>query len=192
MENEINDVDINNEEVLEEGQTEDQTPEEKPERKEFTPEQQLAIHKREAKKLEKQLGIDKSEPKSKSTKSDSEDYGQLAYLKANGVENDAEIDFIRATMADTGKSLRDVMNNKFVQAELKEMREATASQNAIPKGTKRTSTTDVNNVDYWIAKGEMPPDTVDNRELRAKIVNEEIRREKNKSVFGGSSKIIIQ
>lgn len=197
MENEIQDIDLNNE-VADEV-TETVVEESKPEKKQFTPEEQLAIHKRELKRLEKQLGVDKfeteSKPKSKS-KSDELDYGKVAFHNSKSdsikLESDADLAFLKETMADTGKSQEAVLSSKWFAEELKERKLADASQNAVPKGKKISTTTNVNEVDYWLAKGEMPVDTPENRELRAKIVNEEIRREKSKSVFGGSSKIIIK
>jgi hypothetical protein len=192
MENENQDVDLNNETALETVETPEAEPAERVEKvfkKEFTDEQQLAIHEREAKKLKKRLGV---ETNSKQTRSDELDYGQLAFLTAKGIENDEEVDYVKKVMSETGKPLKDVLGSKYFQAELKEMRDGRISAEAIPKGTKRSSGSAVDNVDYWIAKDELPPDTPENRKLREDIVKEQYRREKNVNTFGSPGKLIIK
>lgn len=106
------------------------------------------------------------------------DYGQKAFLKASAI-NASEYDFVLEVMNATGKSLDDVLESKYFQAELKEKREAEASENAVPSGTKRTSNTQKDTVDYWIAKDALPEDF----ELRKKVVNEKIRRAKSENDF---------
>ena len=126
------------------------------------------------------------------TKSDELDYGQLAYLAANDIKSDDEIEFAQNVAKETGKDLKSVLGSKYFQAELAEMRESKATANAVPKGTKRSNTSSIDDVDYWIAKDELPPESPENRDLRAKIVNEKIKREKNASPFAGARKLIIK
>lgn len=165
----------------------------KVEKKTFTDEQQLAIHQREAKKLAKKLGIEPEPKQSKQSKSDELGYGEKAYLRAEGIKTPEETQLVRDIMADSGKSLEAVLESKFFQGELKELRAAKAAADGIPKGTKRGSDgTTVDDVNYWIAKDEMPENTEENRALRLKIVNEKEKREKNKGIFAGSGRVIIK
>lgn len=116
----------------------------------------------------------------KVNKSNDLDYGQKAFLVANGVKESDEMKLVKGVMQDTGKSLEDVLSSKYFQAELKEMRDLKASSNAIPNG-KRSGTASQDSVDYWIAKGELPP--ASDRELRQKVVNARIKKNDNKGVF---------
>lgn len=109
------------------------------------------------------------------------DLGQEAYLIAKGVTDDVDIEFIKSTMKDTGKSMKEVLNSPYVQGELKAMREQRATEDATIKDGKRSNTGSRTSVDYWINKGELPPS--DDPELRRKVVNEKIKRSQNKKKF---------
>jgi hypothetical protein len=166
-------------------------PEEPKEKRKFTPEEQLAIHERQAKKLRKQLGQGSDEPKSetkeKATKSGELGYAEKAFLFATGVKGSEEIGLVTEFMANTGKSLEEVVDSKFFQAELKELRESKASSEAVPKGSKRSTSGSKDTVDYWLAKGELPENTPENQELRRKIVNAKYARETSSNKFSPSS-----
>lgn len=108
------------------------------------------------------------------------DYAEKAYLKASGITPD-EFPLVQEVMQATGKSLDETLEAKYFQAELKERREAKASKDAIPTGSKRSTSSARDSVDYWLAKDELPP--ADQRELRQKVVNARIEREKTKSQF---------
>lgn len=146
-----------------------------------TPEQKYARLKRQTEQLGKKLGID-SDKSSKSSKASELDYGQKAFLVASGVKGAKEMDLAKEYMSNTGKSLEEVVENKYFLNDLKELRETTASANAMPNGSKRSTNSSKDSVDYWLAKGELPP--ADQIELRRKVVNERIAKEKNKNVFG--------
>ena len=116
----------------------------------------------------------------KVNKSNDLDYGQKAFLVANGVKEADEMKLVKGVMQETGKTLEDVLSSKYFQAELKEMRELKASSNAIPNG-KRSGTASQDSVDYWLAKGELPP--AHEVELRRKVVNARIKKNDAKGVF---------
>lgn len=180
---------------LEEAEVPEETPKEEDEqpkeKKQFTPEEQLAIHERQAKKLRKQLGRESDEPKDspkdKAPKSGELDYGQKAFLVASGVKGPEEIALAVEFMENTGKSLEQVVESKFFNAELKELREGKASADAIPKGSKRTGQSSRDSVDYWLAKGEMPENTPENQELRRKIVAAKYKAATTGSNFSAST-----
>lgn len=135
------------------------------------------------KRAETDAGIvDEPDNKKKtSKKSDELDYGQKAYLVSMGYKGADEMEKAKEIMAFTGKSLDEVLENKHFQAEIKEMRDVKATNDALPVGSKRSSNSAADSVEYWIAKGELPP--ADQRELRTKVVNARIVKEKSKSTF---------
>lgn len=118
--------------------------------------------------------------KSSPSKSGDLDYGQKAYLVANGIKGE-EMNLVKEVMANTGKSLDEVLESKYFQAELKEFREAKAVEEATPSGTPRSGQSSRDSVEYWLAKGEMPP--ADQRELRQQYVNAKMKAETNKNIF---------
>lgn len=112
------------------------------------------------------------------------DYAEKAYLKSSGIAPD-EFALVDEIMAATGKSLDDVLEAKYFQQELKDRRDAKASKDAIPSGTKRSTSSTRDSVEYWIAKGELPP--ADQVDLRRKVVNAKIKNETSKSQFSDRS-----
>ncbi len=109
------------------------------------------------------------------------DYGQKAFLVANGIKETAEVALVNKIMSETGKSLEDVIGSKYFQAEIKEIRDTAATAEATPKGTQRPAQTQKNTVDYWIAAGKLPP--ASEPKLRQDVVNARIKSEKGKSQF---------
>ena len=107
------------------------------------------------------------------------DYAEKAFLKSSEIKS-SEFPFVLEAMQSTGKSLEQILESKYFQAELKEKRELDASSEAIPEGTPRGGGAARDTVEYWIAKGEMPPE--DQVELRRKYVNAGM------AVEGGGSK----
>lgn len=197
MSNEIAEVqDLNLEDVPEEQEEDDQpVVEEKPkEKKQFTPEEQLAIHERQAKKLRKQLGKDSDEPKDtpkeKATKSGDIDYGALAFYNTTSdavkIESEEDIEFLKETMEETGKSQKDILASKWFKSELKERAESRRSADAVPKGTKRSGQSSRDSVDHWLAKGELPENTPENQELRRKVVDAKYKAATSGSNFSSS------
>ena len=198
MANEIEAVDSSevNEEVFEleaEEETQEDKPAEKPKRK-FSDEEQLAIHLREAKKLQKRLGVDeapKSEEKAVSKSSDL-DWGQKAFLKTYGVQGSDELALVKSYMARTGDELDTVVSDDIFLGKLGKLREARAVAEATPKGTKRSVQPAGDDLSVALAKykdtGELPKET----DLRRKVLNKYIEAEKgsnfapNSVIQGGS------
>lgn len=105
--------------------------------------------------------------------------GQLAFLIAKGIEADDEVALIQQVMKDTGKPLKEVVASKYVQAELKEMREAQTTKDATPSASRRASASSKDNVDYWLTKpfADVP------KELRSKVLAAREARERNDDPF---------
>jgi len=135
-----------------------------------------------AEKAEKKtLKNKEAKPSKKQTdKKEGFDYAEKAYLKTSDVNPD-EFELVEKIMSDTGKTLDEVLESKYFRAELKEKREAKASIEAVPKGTKRSTPSSRGEVDYWIAKGEMPP--ADQPKLRREYVNAKIKAKTSGSKF---------
>jgi hypothetical protein len=112
-------------------------------------------------------------PEAKLEKSEEMDYGQLAFLSAKGIEEDADIEFIKGIMKKTGEELKSVIKDEFVQSKLKRMKEEREAEKGIPATSKRSGGNARDTVAYWIAKGELPP--AEMKELRKQVVNEKIR-----------------
>ena len=119
-------------------------------------------------------------PESKEEKTDGFDYAQKAFLKASGIKS-SEFDFIEAKMTETGKELDDLLESNYFKSELKELRDLKASEDAIPDGTKRSTQTPKDRVDYWIAKGKLPP--ADQPKLRQEVVNKRLEKANTGSQF---------
>jgi len=182
----VEDIDAEEtEEEEEDGDPEKDKPEDKDEKPVETPEAKAARLLRQTNQARKKLGLEplgETKPDKKSSKkSDDLDYGQKAFLIANGIKETDEMELVKEVMKSTGKSLDEVVGSRFFQAELKEIREDKATADAVPKGNKKGNNSASNTVEYWIAKGELPPK--DQRELRQKVVNARIKAESGKNQF---------
>lgn len=108
------------------------------------------------------------------------DYAEKAYLKSSGINQD-EFNLVLEASQNTGKSIDDVLGSKWFQALLGEHRESKAVANAIPEGSGRSSSSARDSVEYWVAKGELPPPS--EVDLRRKVVNAKLKKEKDRNKF---------
>jgi hypothetical protein len=144
------------------------------------------IAKRRATKLAKLKAIPKVEPKTPPEplkKPSSElDYTQLGYLAAKGIEDDDSIAFIQSVALKTGDNLRTILNDDFVKSKLAKIKENASVLAATPSASKRGDTsTSRDKVEYWLAKGEMPPK--DNVKLCREYVNAKLQKETDGNKF---------
>lgn len=109
------------------------------------------------------------------------DYGQKAFLVANGIKGSDEMAFVQEFVDNTGKSIEEVLESTYFQAELKERREKQATKDATPSSQKRSGNAASDTVEYWLAKGTLPP--MDQRELRQKVVNAKIKAQSSGNPF---------
>lgn len=146
---------------------------------------QAGIAKRNATKLKKlqTKPETKTETKKESETKETLDYGQKAFLVANGIKGKEEIDLVKEYLAN-GKELDDVVENKHFQNDLKDLREAKAVKDATPSGSKRSGTSARDSVDYWLAKGELPP--TDQVQLRRDVVNARMKKETSGNKFSSN------
>jgi len=116
----------------------------------------------------------------------SEDYAELAkksYLNSRGIPEE-DHDYLFSEAESTGKKLSEIVGFRYVQEELKNRKDTRASENALPEGSKRSASAARDQVEYWLAKGELPP--ASETELRRKVVAARIEREKDTSRFTDS------
>lgn len=112
------------------------------------------------------------------------DYGQKAFLIASGVKGEKETSLIQeALKSGTFKDLDSVLASKFIQGQLKELRDEAKAEDATPGESGRGGSPARNTKEYWLNKGEMPPNTPENKKLREEIVNAKISKDKSGSVF---------
>lgn len=188
MENE-QEKDTPNQEDLEaeiEETTEEQ-PEEKPEKKEFSDEDKLARAERIAEKLRKKLGKDDSTKKEeKAPKSNDLDYGAKAFLVANGIKGAKETALVEEYIAQTGKTLDDILENKHFKNDLADLRESTASENALPKGNRRSGSPAKDDVSVALAKFKQSGELPESFDLREKVVDAMLKQDKSNAQFYNS------
>lgn len=144
-----------------------------------TPEAKRARLKRQLESLDKKYGFSDEEkvaPKAKKTKADELDYAQLAFYNTKSdsikIESDDEIDFLKQQIESTGKTQKEILNSNWFKTELKERRDAKSVAKATPSssGSRQAEAPAETKVDYWIAKGQLPPD----KELRQAVVERKI------------------
>lgn len=182
IEEEVLETEEETEEVEEVDESTDDDSEETEQPKE-TPEAKLARLTRMKAQLEKKLGIS-TEKQTKTSKKGSLDYSQKAFLIANGIKGNDEFGLVTEVMKSTGKSLDDIIESKYFKAELNELRELNKSADANPSSGNRSSNSARNTVEYWIAKGELPP--ASEVELRRKVVNARMQKAKSVGQFYNS------
>lgn len=119
-------------------------------------------------------------PASKS-KSDDFGYDVKAYLKASGIQA-GEFDFVRTELKQSGiKDVDSLLENSYFKDRLEKHREIQKATDATPTG-KRSGTAPTDTVEYWLGKPieEVPAN------MRIKVVNAKLDRDKNKGQFYNS------
>lgn len=102
-------------------------------------------------------------------------------LRSEKITDEKEVALVQSYMKETGRDAEAVLGSKVFQAELKEMRDLKATEDATPEGAKRSGTQTRDSVDYWLAKGELPP--ANQPELRRKVVNAKMAQKRSGSQF---------
>ena len=131
----------------------------------------------EAKVKELKAQLDKGTSK----KSDGLDYGQKAFLIANGIKGEAEMKFVTEELKKSGKPLDELLDNKYFKSDLEDMRELAKSAAATPAG-KGSNNSSTDSVEYWMTKDleDVP------KEMRIQVVNAKLKQEKSGGVFYNS------
>lgn len=173
-----NEEDLNLEiDLDEEEATEEETPEAKPKESD---EAKLARLERQAKQLKKRLGVEEK-PAKKEVSKDGLDRIDKMILRSEGIKSEDEMSLVQEFMKDTGKDVEQILESRAFKAELKALREEKATEDALPRGTKRSSNTAKSSVEYWLAKGELPP--ASEVQLRREVVNAKMKQIESRSQF---------
>lgn len=179
MSNDTQDVGLNNEET---SQTEAETQETKTEEQEVDWQARAKELEGRLKRAETKLkkSSDSPAPSKPSTPGDF-DYSQKAFLAVNEIKSAKELELAKDFMDNTGKSLDDVVTNKYFLQELKELKEIEKTTLANPTGSRRTGQSAQDSVEYWLAKGEMPPQGM--TELRRAYVSAKMKKDDSGKKF---------
>lgn len=112
-------------------------------------------------------------PKAKeATQSDGLDYGQKAFLKSSGIKKE-EFEFVEKQIEESGiKDIEKLLDNGYFQSQLQAERDSAESRAATPKSGEGAGggESPKSKADYWLDKGELPPNTPENQELRREVV----------------------
>ena len=154
----------------EEGEEQEEQKSEKTERRTETLEQKEARLSRQLEQTRKKLGKD-SEIKTQN-KSGDLDYGQKAFLIANGIKDAKEVEFIKKEMKTSGLELDALLENGYFMQRFTEFQSLNKTAQAVPKGT-RGAGVDTGSVEFWATKPieEVPQD------MRIKVVNYKLSKE---------------
>lgn len=131
--------------------------------------------------------IQKPEPKPEPTvpKPSEIDFGELAFhnsINEVKIAHDDDVEYLKQTMKETGKSLKDILDSKFFQSELKVRQEARAVIQATPQARRSgAGAVDPLEIAYakYIQTGELPGDF----NLRTQVVNKRQEYEQVQNQF---------
>lgn len=107
----------------------------------------------------------KEEPAKSQDKKDF-DLAEKSYLLASGIKKE-QIPLVWDEVQKSGKPIDEILESPYFQEKL----EMEASKAAVPSGTPRSGGAARDSVEYWMARGEFPPKTPENKELRRKILH---------------------
>ncbi len=107
------------------------------------------------------------------------DYGQKAFLNSYGIKGSDEVALVKQWVSRTGDDLDTIVSDDIFTAKLTALREARESAKAIPQGTKRSTNTAKDSVDYWTDKYTtgLPLKDVPS-EFRTQVLNRRIDKDK--------------
>lgn len=104
------------------------------------------------------------------------DNADYALLMASGIKEDDEIELVEKYMKKWDIPLRQVLKDSDIQEKLKGLKLERDVKNAMPSATKRGSSGQIDNIDYWVTKYETTGELPDNFELRSAVINSKVQR----------------
>ena len=109
------------------------------------------------------------------------DYGQKAFLIANGIKDAKEVEFIKKEMKTSGLELDSLLENGYFMQRFTEFQSLNKTAQAVPKGTRGAGVA-TDSVEYWATKpiAEVPQD------MRIKVVNFKLNKEQSSGIFYNS------
>lgn len=132
----------------------------------------IASLKRSLKKATKET---RSDTPTKNQTSDDSDLSQKVdkmALRIAGITEKDEVDLFNRLKEETGKTADELLETKYFQAELQDLRDQRSNADAATNVSgDKTKASAKDSVDYWLAKGEPPtPDQLPDRKKRAEII----------------------
>lgn len=95
---------------------------------------------------------------------------QLDYLDLKGITSDDEIDVIRKVMQRTGQTVRQALNDDYVQSKLQAIKEKNVAEAATPS-SKRGQQGSGDRTDYYVAEYERTRKLPDDFDARVKVMD---------------------
>jgi hypothetical protein len=122
----------------------------------------------EAKVKELKAQLDKGTSKS----SGDSEFGQKAYLIANGIKGAKEFDFVKAELKASGQDLDTLLENDYFKSKLEKFRGLQQTADATPTG-KRSSGVATESVEYWMSIAGSKAENLDKvpKDMQRKVVN---------------------
>ena len=102
-------------------------------------------------------------------------------LKENGLKDAEEIELVTEKAKELGIDPLKLVKDGYADTMLKNHRQAKANELANPSTQSRGVVNATDSVDYWIAKGELPP--ANKVELRRQVVNKKMAAGSRKNMF---------
>jgi len=118
-------------------------------------------------------------PQDKNTQSNEPDYARLAFLEQRGVKHPDDIKIVQDEANRLKLPLTDVLGMEHIKSRLEANNDDRTAKAGMPKGGGKAGGT-VQDVDYWLAKGETP---TGNQELAEKVIEARLQREKTGNKF---------
>ena len=132
--------------------------------------------------------VKKKAPEGKPNKPN-EDFstGDIALMEQRGHKSIEEQDYIAESMDKYNLSLKEVLADDYHQAKMKGIKDSIAVKEATPSGRGRTPASGKQSVEYWLAKGGLPPEN--DVKLRRDVLNARIKSEERGNKFAPQSVI---
>lgn len=160
--------------------------------KEVAENQKIRAEKAEA-KLKKiaEASEEKTEtetPKKEKQPDESDDTREMVedtFMESKGLNLDAQKEYARKEAQETGKPLKDVLNMKYVQEELKNISDQSEAEAGMPEGKGKGSGGTKDSVEYWVNKTNAdgtyatPPDM----ELANKVIDARVAQQGSDNKF---------
>ena len=102
-------------------------------------------------------------------------------LKENGLKDAEEIELVTEKAKELGIDPLKLVKDGYADTMLKNHRQAKANELANPSTQSRGGVNATDSVDYWIAKGELPP--ANKVELRRQVVSKKMATGSRKNMF---------
>lgn len=135
----------------------------------------------------KELEAKKNEPEAK--KSNDLNYerelAEETYLEQKGFSLKEQKEFLQKECQQTDKTLKEVLKYKYVQEELRNIKDQIEAEKGMPAGGGKPASSNKNSIDHWIDKKNKDGSYALSGDLEfdGKLIDERINREKKNQMF---------